>query len=181
MFIKMEVKEKHNRSALMRVQPNNSNSVTIAALVKTPNICHSHYRNAQWGKGQILCQRALKWIWIVGWKWVCGFLFVGDAKPGPVSPPFPSDFYFKFIYSFFHPQSACCFLWSVPCTRILSVTICCSSFSLFFFFLISTVLICEPQIIFSLVSFELSHVLCWNQCWHVCRSWDHEFFLNIFL
>lgn len=118
----------------MRVQPNNSNSVTIAALVKTPNICHSHYRNAQWGKGQILCQRALKWIWIVGWKWVCGFLFVGDAKPGPVSPPFPSDFYFKFIYSFFHPQSACCFLWSVPCTRILSVTICCSSFSLVFFF-----------------------------------------------
>lgn len=88
----------------MRVQPNNSNSVTIAALVKTPNICHSHYRNAQWGKGQILCQRALKWIWIVGWKWVCGFLFVGDAKPGPVSPPFPSDFYFKFIYSFFSPS-----------------------------------------------------------------------------
>lgn len=36
MFIKMEIKEKHNRSALMRVQPNNSNSVTIAALVKTP-------------------------------------------------------------------------------------------------------------------------------------------------
>lgn len=32
-------------------------------------------------------------------------------------------------------------------------------FILFFVFLISTALICEPQIIF-LVSFELSHVLC---------------------
>lgn len=33
-------------------------------------------------------------------------------------------------------------------------------FILFFLFLISTALICEPQIIFSLVSFELSHVIC---------------------
>lgn len=98
MFIKMEVKEKHNRSALTRVQPNNSNSVDDCSIGENTNICHSHSRNA---KGQILCQRALKWIWIVGWKWVCGFLFVVDAKPDPVNPPFPSDFYFKFIYSFF--------------------------------------------------------------------------------